>query len=107
MISGEVRELDTYLKEWTNEALKSCPTTEGTHPFQASRVFVSGEVMLNGEAVHEMTVAGKVRVSWVPGVIVSRFEVSSRGRVVQCSVEYPNGTSVVMQELVLSQAVRR
>jgi hypothetical protein len=101
-ISGEDRELDAYLKEWTNEAVKSCPTTEGTHPFQASRVFASGEAMLNGEVVHEMTVAGKVRVSWVPGVIVSRFEVTSRGRVVQCLVECPNGTSVVMQELVLS-----
>jgi hypothetical protein len=102
-ISGENRELDAYLKEWTHEAVKSCPTTEGTHPFQASRVFASGEVIVNGDVVREMTVAGKVRVSWIPGVIVSRFEVTSRGRVVQCLVECPNGASVVMQELVLSQ----
>ena len=99
-ISGEDRDFDAYLKEWTNEAVKTCPTTEGTHPFQASRVFASGEVMLNGELVKRMTVAGRVRVSWVPGVLVSRFEVSSRGRVVQCLVEHPDGTSVVMQELV-------
>jgi hypothetical protein len=74
------------------------------HPFEAVREYSpDAGLMLNGLPVKEIGVSGKVRVSYVPGEVVSRFEVVSRGRVVQCAVKFPNGASCFMEEWQLSR----
>ncbi len=75
---------------------------EGIYPIEASRVFSANDnVALDQRQIKQMTVSGKVEVIQIPGVIVSRFEVATRGRAIQSLVEFPDGTSVVMQELIL------
>jgi Restriction endonuclease len=101
-VHGEPEDLATYLKDWANQVVK--PTSEGVHPFEAVRLYPpDAGLILNGLPVEEIKVSGKVRVSYIPGEVVSRFEVATRGRVVQCAVTFPNGASVVMEECRLSQ----
>lgn len=104
-IDGEEHDLNAYLEEWIDEVSAKRPSGfggEGVYPFEASRVFPTNEVAMNQERVKQMNVSGKVEVRRIPGVIVSRFEVATRGRVIQCLVEFPNGASVIMQELMVS-----
>jgi hypothetical protein len=101
-VHGEPEDLVRYLREWASHVVK--PTSEGVHPFEAvGRYPPDAGLTLNGLPVKEISVSGKVRVSYVPGEVVSRFEVATRGRVVQCVVNFPSGASVVMEELQLSQ----
>ena len=101
-IHGEPKDLVNYLREWTSQLMK--PTREGVHPFEAVRQYPpNAGLILNGLPVKEISVSGKVRVSYIPGEVVSRFEVATRGRLVQCAVKFPNGTSVVMEEWQLCQ----
>jgi hypothetical protein len=104
-MDGEEHDLSAYLKEWIDQASGTPPSGfvgEGVYPFEASRVFSSNDVAINLERVKQMTVSGKVEVRRIPGVIVSRFEVATRGRIIQCLVEFPNGANVIMQELAVS-----
>jgi hypothetical protein len=101
-VHGEPEDLVKYLREWASHVAK--PTSEGVHPFEAVRQYSPHEgLTLNGLPVKEIRVSAKVRVSYIPGEIVSRFEVATRGRVVQCAVNFPNGAKVVMQEWQLPQ----
>jgi hypothetical protein len=101
-VHGEPEDLVKYLREWTSQVKK--PTSEGVHSFEAVRQYPpDAGLTLNGLPVKEISVSGKVRVSHIPGEVVSRFEVATRGRVVQCAVKLPNGTSVVMEEWQLFQ----
>jgi hypothetical protein len=104
-IDAEEQDLGTYLKDWINEeiskrqnAFRSESVAEGVYPlsFDASRAFPDREVMVNHDRVAQMTVSGKVEMRVVHGTIVSRFDVATRGRIFQCSVEFPNGASVIM-----------
>lgn len=104
-LDGERHELKAYLKEWFDEVSKKRPADfegEGVYPFEASRVFSTNEAAMNQEPVKQITISGNVESRRIPGVIVSRFEVATRGRVVQCLVEFPTGASVIMQQLVVS-----
>ena len=106
-IDGEGRDLGAYLKDWINEeiskrqnAFRSESVAEGIYPlaFDASRVFSDREVTVNHERVEQMTVSGNVQMRVLNGIIVSRFEVAARGRIIQCLVEFPNGPSVIMHQ---------
>lgn len=100
-VHGEPEDLVKYLRGWTSQVMK--PTSEGVHPFEAVRQYPpDAGLTLNGLPVKEIGVSGKVRVSYIPGEVVSRFEVATRGRVVEYAVKLPNGTSVVMEEWQLS-----
>jgi hypothetical protein len=96
-VHGEPQDLVKYLRDWAGHVVK--PTSEGVHPFEAVRRYPpDAGLILNELHVKEISVSGKVRVSYIPGEIVSRFEVATRGRIVQCVVKFPNGASVVMEE---------
>ena len=96
-IQGQPENLVKYLRAWTSQAEK--PTSEGIHSFEAVRQYPpDAGLMLNGQPVKEISVSAKVRVSYIPGEVVSRFEVATRGRVFECAVKLPNGGSVVMEE---------
>ena len=100
-VHGEPEDLVKYSREWASHV--TTPTSEGVHPFEAVRQYPpDAGLTLNGLPVKEISVSGKVRVSHIPGEVVSRFEVARRGRVVQCAAKLPNGTSVVMEEWQLS-----
>jgi hypothetical protein len=104
-MGGREHDLSAYLKEWIDEVSGKYSAGfvgEGVYPFEESRFFSANDVAINQERVKQMTVSGKVEVRRIPGVIVSRFEVATRGRVIQCLVEFPNGASVIMQELMVS-----
>lgn len=121
IVDGEVRDLGAYLREWIAEevnkgreqvvqsayaitveqnAVRGLIVKEGIYPvvFEASRVFSGSEVKMNDERVEQMTVSGKANVHVVPGVIVSKFDVATRGRVIRCLVEFSSGVSVTMDE---------
>jgi hypothetical protein len=102
-VGGQETDLKKYLEEWTVKAPpKTYLTTEGIHPFEFSLTFSADErAILNEHPVEQIKFSGKVRVTWVPGVIVTRFEVVSRGRVAESVVTCPDGTTVAMQELLL------
>lgn len=102
-VEGQPRDLETYVKNWIAEAAKTCPTLEGEHTFEDTRIFPRGAATLDGRDIEEMKVTGKVRVRWTPGVVTSRFEVAARGRVFQCTAALPNGGQVVMEEVRLYQ----
>lgn len=59
-------------------------------------------MLLNGLPIREISVSGKVRVSYIAGEAVTRFEVATRGRIVRCVVKFPTGANVVMEERQLS-----
>lgn len=99
-LHGKTEDLGTYLRGWADEVKK--PTTEGVHPFEAVRRYSADEgLTLDSQPIREISASGNVRVTYIPGVIISRFEVATRGRVAQCAVNFPDGTRVVMQELRL------
>jgi hypothetical protein len=96
-VHGEPEDLVRYLRAWASQVVK--PTSEGVHPFEAVRRYPpDAGLTLNGLPVKEISVSGKVRVSHIPGEVVSRFEVAKRGRVIECVVKFPNGTTVVMED---------
>jgi hypothetical protein len=106
-IDGEGQDLGAYLRDWINEeiskrqrAFRSESVAEGVYPleFGASRVFSDRAVAVNHERVEQMTVSGSVQMRVLNGVIVSRFEVATRGRSIRCLVEFPNGASVIMHQ---------
>lgn len=97
-VDGELRDLGTYVKNWIAEAAKTCPTLEGEHTFEDTRIFPVGAATLD---IEQMKLTGRVRVTWTPGVVTSRFEVAARGRVFRCAVALPNGGQVIMEEVRL------
>ena len=101
-LNGQSEDLEKYLRGWTDQVIK--PMSEGVHPFEAVHQYSADDnLILNGRPIKKISVSGTVRVTYIPGAIILRFEVATRGRVAQCIVKFPNGANVVMQELLLCE----
>jgi hypothetical protein len=106
-IDGERLDLGKYIYEWSNEEVsktknrfRSESVAEGVYPltFEAARFFSDRDVIVNHKRVAQMMLSGRLHLHVVRGSILSRFEVATRGRIIQCLVELPNGVSVVMHQ---------
>ena len=95
----------TDLSEWLNpiirrfvEERKNCfPSPllpEGVHSVEYSgeHVFPAGTAFLNGDELEKVQVSGILAIRITKAVIVSAFDVSTRGRVVSVKLEMPPAT---------------
>lgn len=71
----------------------SLAVAEGAHevPFEGERVFSSGEVTVDGRSVRRVVVTGSAEVTVKKAVVVSAYEVATRGRQISVKVIMPFG----------------
>ncbi|MGH2435390.1 MAG: hypothetical protein ACRDFA_00180, partial [bacterium] len=99
VLDGEVADLKAYVDTWVDRArharcdhFPSGLVAEGVHALEFSdeRTFNEGQAAVNDQPVSVMTLKGTVQVQVSKAVVVSAFEVASRGRVITVQVDGPS-----------------
>jgi hypothetical protein len=78
-IAQDTRVATTFLRDWR-------PRGSTFFEFSDERSFTSGQAVVNGQPIATMAITGTVEVEVSKAVVVSAFEVVSRGRVVTVQV---------------------
>jgi len=100
VLNGDSIDLGRYINEWLDQArhercnyFPSGLVDPGEHvlEFNAARAFDIGRAVVNGNSVRAMELSGRVHVQVTRAVVVSAFEVESRGRVVTVQIDGPIG----------------
>jgi hypothetical protein len=98
LLDGESSDLKAHVNAWVDRArharcdhFPSGLVAEGIHvlEFSDERNFNEGQAVVNAQAVSVMTLKGTVQVQVSKAVVVSAFEVASRGRVITVQVDGP------------------
>jgi hypothetical protein len=81
------------LRDDRMNSFASGTVSEGVHNvlFEGERVFPLGEVTVDGKCVHHVTVTGSAEVAVNKAVVLSAFEVATRGRQVTVKLNMPFG----------------
>lgn len=100
-IDGQAFELNNYIGAWINEdacarinAFRSEAVPQGLHPlpFSATRDFRDRLLIVNGQRILRISLAGEVSVRVFRARVVSQFDVQNRGRAVSVLIETPNAS---------------
>jgi len=105
-LQGETTDLSKYVRSWIEKAreerCRSFPslTLDGEHTleFKETRTFQQGEAVVNGKPVAAIDLEGTVKVQVFRAVVVSAFEVTTRGRLI--SVEIAGSQVELLAEFV-------
>jgi hypothetical protein len=107
LLGNEQVNLDGYFNTWIGQLrehrtnhFNSLIAQEGPHSLQIAdtRTFAVGEAILNGTALASIDVTGTVEVYVKKGIVVSAFDVTTRGRFVTVQINTP--TSAFSGEFV-------
>jgi hypothetical protein len=98
LLDGDTADLMAYVNAWVDRSrharcdhFPSGLVAEGIHvlEFSDERSFNEGQAVVNDKAVSAMALKGTVQVQVSKAVVVSAFEVASRGRVITVQVDGP------------------
>ena len=98
VMNGTSIDLGRYINEWLDQArhercnhFPSGLVDPGEHilEFSAERTFDIGQAVVNGNSVRAMELTGSVHVQVTKAVVVSAFEVESRGRFITVQIDGP------------------
>jgi hypothetical protein len=99
VVRGAVVDLDQFIRTWISDLSKrradgfpSGAAEEGIHTlnFDDERDFENGDAILNDRKIRRVRVAGTVDVKVSKAVVVSAFDVVSRGRMISTRFELPS-----------------
>lgn len=94
-LDGQPMDLRAFVDAWVDRSkhrrcdhFQSALAAEGVHrlEFSDEQSFASGQAIVNGQSLATMKMTGSVEVEVSKAVVVSAFEVGSRGRVVTVQV---------------------
>jgi hypothetical protein len=97
-IDGEQLDLKRYVTDWASaettsrcNSFRSESVPNGDYPlsFDAFREYSDVEVVVNGQRIARMSLSGQVRARVAHAVLVSYFEVETRGRAIYVKAEIP------------------
>ena len=97
-INGERLNLKSYVTDWASaETTRRCNSfrsesvPSGDYPlsFAAIREYSDVEVMVNGQHTARMALSGQLRARVAHAVVVSYFEIATRGRAIYVKAEIP------------------
>jgi hypothetical protein len=100
LLGGADTSLRDYVTDWINQARKdrcghfpSAGAIEGMHllEFNDERTFEGGQAVINSCPVKSMELTGTVQVHVAKAVVVSAFEVATRGRFITVQIDMPVG----------------
>ena len=95
-IDGDSVPFKKYVQPWIEKARDERSNRfpslgfdgEHTLEFADARAFESGHVKVNGQPVAQMELQGTVQVKVIRAVVVSAFEVTTRGRAISVQVDF-------------------
>ena len=100
VLDAQTCDMNEFIREWgeglVNKAQRSFASAklpEGNYrlPFEETREFERGYASLNGDDLEGITLSGYIELRLWRGVLESRFEVASRGRVYKAVVKMLSG----------------
>lgn len=97
-IDGEQLNLKSYVTDWASDettrrcnSFRSESVPSGDYPllFDATREYSDVEVVVNGQPIARMALSGQIRARVAHAVVVSYFEIATRGRAIYVKAEIP------------------